>query len=247
MKALVTLLTLGAAGAFGAANAQAQCSLPLVMPMVYAMHHGDHHCCCATDSSAAWSLTPGRLGGYLGLMGLADRAGTPYGGMEMDAYYYLLPRLSMGLRGSFTGTSRPAGSPEAYAEAGDARVSLASISWNNRVLLSDQARWRVALEAGAGLGFVSLYDEDQQVTSNNSRNCGCDDNTYAKRLNTTTGFITEAGVAVTYKLKGDAPWLTLRAGRRQWTGGVPFGAPQQFSSYVVGLGVTLPDAPARRR
>jgi len=239
MKATLTLLTLLAVvAAWGPQRAQAQCRGNYVP--VY------HSCCHHRDScAAATPFVPSRLGGYCGVLGATDRQGTPYVGGDLEAYYWLQPRWSSGLRGTITGKMPAAGAAlEAYAGAAQPRLMLYSITWSNSLLLADAPRWRLAMQAGAGLGGVNLYDKARQVQVT-GRNCG---RTTAEKIAGATTPVVEVGLAATYKLRGnDAPWLTLRGGYRQWSGPVPFGAPSQFSAYTVSLGITVPDAPAKRK
>ena len=240
MKPTLTLLALlGAAGALGPQRAQAQCHVAFSPALYYgACHH--HRDSCAVQKP----LVPGRLAGYLGLLGAADRQGTPYVGGDLEAYYWLRPRWSTGLRGTFTGEMAAPGAPaETYAGASQPRLMLYSVTWNNSMLLADGHTWRLALQLGVGLGGVNLYDKAKQVPVKGS--CGC---TEAEKIASTTAPVTEVGLAATYKLKGkEAPWLTVRGGYRQWNGAVPFGTFNQFSTYVLSVGVSLPDAPGKRK
>ncbi|WP_210514633.1 hypothetical protein [Hymenobacter terricola] len=161
----------------------------------------------------------------------------------MQGYYWLRPRWGTGLRGTVTGEMPAAASAERYAGVEKPRLLLYSVTWNNHLLLTDTPRWRLALEVGAGLGGVNLYDQARQVPTKGS--CGC---TEAEKIASATAPVTEAGLAATYKLKRvEGPWLTVRGGYRQWNGAVPFGTFNQFSAYVVSVGVTMPDAPAKRK
>lgn len=239
MKNTVTLLVLlGAAGTLGAQRAQAQCHFAY-SPAFY--HSSCHH---RRDSCYVEKpLVPGRLAGYMGLLGAADRQGTPYVGGDLEAYYWLRPRWSSGLRGTFTGEMPAPGAAETYAGASQPRLMLYSVTWSNSLLLADGRTWRLALQVGAGLGGVNLYDKARQVPVKGS--CGC---TEAEKIASATMPVTEAGLAATYKLKGkNAPWLTLRGAYRQWNGTVPFGSVNQFSAYVLSVGVSLPDAPTKRK
>lgn len=238
MKNTATLAAvLGTIGLFQTQAAQAQCHFSHYSPAYYGCHHKRDSCAVETP------FKPGRLGGYLGLLGLADRQGTPYAGMELEGYYWLAPRWSTGLRGSITGQMPVGASEEWYAGVSQPRLSVVGVLWSNNLLLTDRSRWRLALQAGAGVGIVNLYDKARQVPIKGS--CGC---TKAEQIASGTSPITELGLAATYKLKGkEAPWLTVRGGYRAWTGAVPFGAINQFSTYVLSVGVTMPDAPTRRK
>lgn len=188
-------------------------------------------------------LVPGRWGGYIGVLGVRDRQNTPYLGGDLEAYYWLWPRWSTGLRGTITGEMPTQAPAELYANVGQPRLQLYSVTWSNNLLLADTHAWRLALQVGAGLGGVNLYDKARQVPTKGG--CGC---TEAEKMATATAPITEVGLAATYKLKGkEAPWLTVRGGYRQWNGAVPFGAADQFSAYVLSVGLSLPDAPPRRK
>ncbi len=239
MKKLLTLLALGsAAGALGPQEVRAQCHAGYVP----AFYHGCHtrRDSCAVDKP----LVPGRWAAYMGLLGAADQQGTPYIGGDLEAYYWLRPRWSSGLRGTVTGEMPAAGAPaEAYLNAGQPRLRLYSVTWSNSLLLADGGRWRLAAQLGVGVGGVNLYDQARQVPVKGS--CGC---TQAEKVASAVLPVTEAGLAATYKLKGkDAPWLTVRGGYRQWNGGVPFGRFNQFAAYVLSVGVSLPDAPTKRK
>ena len=239
MKATLLLLTLLAATDAAAPQfAQAQCHGSYVPVYHSYCHHRD-------SCDVARPFVPSRLGGYFGVLGAADRRGTPYVGGDLEAYYWLQPRWSGGLRGTFTGEMPAAGAtPEAYAGAAQPRLMLYSITWSNSLLLADAPRWRLAMQAGAGLGGVNLYDKARQVQTK-GQSCGC---THAELMASATTPVVEVGLAATYKLKGsDAPWLTLRGGYRQWSGPVPFGTPGQFSAYTLSLGITVPDAPTKRK
>ena len=238
MKTTLTLLLLLSAANFAPQDAQAQCH-GAYFP-VYAYHHSYYRDSCAVRMP----FVPGRYGGSVGLLGVSDRAGTPYLGMDAEAHYWLLPRWSAGLRGSFTGQMPAANAPaEVYAGAAQPRLVLFSATWNNQLLLAESPRWRLTAEVGAGLGGASLYDKAQQVQQS-GRRCGC---TTAKRLATAVAPVTELGLAATYKLKRvDGPWLTVRGGYRQWYAGAPFGTTDQFSAYLLSVGVSVPDITRRR-
>lgn len=233
MKPTVTLLALLGAVSTGLPRlAQAQCHA--YFPW-YAHHQ--HH---VVDSCAVKTpFVPSRLGGYLGLLYAADRRATPYLGLDMEAHYWLLPRWSTGLRGSFTGEMAAATAPaEVYAGAAQPRLQLFSATWSNQLLLAETTRWRLAAEVGAGLGGASLYDKAQQVQQK-GQNCGC---TTAKRLDTAVAPVTELGLVASYKLRrADGPWLTVRGGYRQWYASAPFGSADQFSAYLLSVGVSMPD------
>lgn len=207
MKIPLTLLALLSTASFVPQGAQAQCHA--AHSPIYAHHRSYHYDSCAVKKP----FVPGRIGGSVGLLGVSDRAGTPYLGMDAEAHYWLLPRWSTGLRGSFTGEMPAVGaSAEVYANAAQPRLLLFSATWNNQLLLAETTRWRLAAEVGAGLGGASLYDKAQQVQQPGQR-CGC---TTARRLATAVAPVAELGLAATYKIKHvDGPWLTVRGGYRQ--------------------------------
>lgn len=241
MKTTLTLLALlGTAEILGTQRAQAQCHFTYT-PAFYS-----HSCCRHHDSCAVRKpFVPGRWGGYMGLLGATDRLSTPYLGGDVEGYYWLAPRWSTGLRGTVTGEMPAASAPaETYLNAAQPRLLLYSITWSNSLLLSDNAHWRLAVQAGAGLGGVNLYDNARQVQVKGQK-CGC---TEAARLASATAPVTEVGLAATYKFRSkDAPWLTVRGGYRQWNGGASFGTVNQFSAYTLSVGISMPDAPPRRR
>jgi hypothetical protein len=238
MKITLTLLALLSAVGFAPVGVQAQCHGGYFP--AYAYHHSHKRDSCEVEKP----FVPGRIGGSMGLLGATDRAATPYLGMEVEAHYWLLPRWSTGLRGSYTGEMPAANAPaEVYAGAAQPRLLLFSATWNNQLLLAESTRWRLAAEAGAGLGGASLYDKAQQV-QRKGQGCGC---TTAKRLDTAVAPVTELGLMATYKLRRiDGPWLTLRGGYRQWYASAPFGTADQFSAYLLSVGVSVPDI-ARKR
>jgi len=240
MKNTVMLLALlGATGAIDSQCAQAQCHFAL-SPGFY--HHSCHHRdSCAVEKPFA----PGRIGGFVGFMGAADRQGTPYAGGDVEAYYWLRPRWATGLRGTVTGQmATPNASAERYGNVVEPRLRLYSITWSNSLLVANSPRWRLAAQVGAGLGVVNLYDQARQVQVK-SQKCGC---TTAELMASATAPIAEVGLAATYKLKNtNAPWITLHGGYRQWNGTVPFGTFNQFSTYVLSLGISVPDAPPKRK
>ena len=184
-------------------------------------------------------FVPSRIGGSVGLLAASDRAATPYLGLDAEAHYWLLPRWNAGLRGSITGQMPAANTPaDVYAGAAQPRLLFFSATWNNQLLLADGPRWRLAAELGAGLGGASLFDNAQRVQQQ-GRRCGC---TTARRLATAVAPVTELGLAATYKLRrAEGPWLTVRAGYRQWYASAPFGSPDQFSAYLLSVGVSVPD------
>ncbi|MDB5234263.1 MAG: hypothetical protein JWR44_1256 [Hymenobacter sp.] len=237
MKTTHTLTALlGAAGLFVPQLAQAQCRL------VFVPTSGCHR---RDSSHVEKPLVPGRWAGYLGVLGLSDRRGTPYVGGDLEGSYWLRPRWSTGLRGNITGEMPAPASAlaEMYGGASQPRLQLYSVTWSNSLLLADGPTWRLALQVGAGLGGVNLYDKARQVPIKGR--CGC---TEAEKIASATAPVTEVGLAGTYKMKGqDAPWLTLRGGYRQWNGAVPFGTFNQFSTCVLSMGVSLPDAPRKRK
>ena len=236
MKTLLLAFALLGAAGLGAPRARAQCHA-----FVYVPHHTQHHDSCAVKKP----FVPSRLGGSVGLLAASDRAHTPYVGMDAEAHYWLLPRYSVGLRGSFTGEMPAADAPaEVYAGAAQPRLMLFSATWNNQILLAENTRWRLAAEVGAGLGGASLYDKAQQVQQK-GKGCGC---TTAKRLSTAVAPISEIGLAATYKLmrRSDGPWLTVRGGFRQWYASAPFGTSDQFSAYVFSVGISVPDITHKR-
>jgi hypothetical protein len=237
MKTTLTLLLLGVGVLLLPERAQAQCRFAYAP--VYACHHHRQDSCHVEKP-----LVPSRWSGYLGVLGLSDRRGTPYAGGDVEGAYWLRSRWSAGLRGTLTG-QMPASAPaEMYGGASQPRLMLYSVTWSNSLLLADGPTWRLALQAGLGLGGVNLYDKARQVQVKGQR-CGC---TEAEKIASATAPVTEVGLAGTYKLKGkDAPWLTLRGGYRQWNGAVPFGTFNQFSTYVLSVGVSLPDAPRARK
>lgn len=234
-KLTLTAMVCGSALATAPA-AQAQCYHP-----AYIYHSSHRHDSCAVQKP----LVPGRFGGYIGLLGMTDRRGTGYLGGDLQGYYWLLPRWSTGLRGTFTGEMPAADAPaEVYVGTAQPRLLLYSITWNNSVVLADGPRWRWALQAGAGLGGANLYDKARQVQAK-GRRCGC---TTAELMASATAPVAEVGLAATYKLKrADGPWLTLHGTYRQWGGTAPFGAENQFSTYMVSMGISVPDAPAKRK
>ena len=238
MKTLLTLLALLGATCLASQGAQAQCRAVLFPSTAY--HHSHYRDSCTVKKP----FVPSRLGGFVGLQGISDRIGTPYLGMDAEAHYWLLPRWSTGLRGSFTGQMPTAGAPaEVYAGAAQPRLGLFSATWNNQLLLTETTRWRLVAEVGVGLGGASLYDKAQQVQQKGQR-CGC---TTAKRLDIVVAPVLEVGLAVTYKLRrADGPWLTVRSGYRQWYASAPFGAPNQFSAYLLSVGVSVPDLTRQR-
>ena len=238
MKTLLTLLALLGTASFAPQQARAQCYGTYFPYAAY--HHRQPYDSCAVKKP----FVPGRIGGAIGLLGVSDRVGTRYLGMDMEAHYWLLPRWSAGLRGSFTG-QMPAASapPEVYAGAAQPRLLLFSATWNNQLLLAETTRWRLVAEVGAGLGGASLYDKAQQVQQS-GQHCGC---TTARRLGTAVAPVAELGLAATYKLKhADGPWLTVRGGYRQWYASAPFGTSDQFSAYLLSVGVTVPDITRKR-
>ena len=241
MKTLLTQLALLGAAAIAPVAAQAQCYGAFSLSTAY--HHSHQPDSCAVKKPFA----PGRIGGSVGLLGATDRAATPYLGMDAEAHYWLLPRWSAGLRASYTGQMPTASAPaEVYAGAAQPRLVLFSATWNNQLLLVESTRWRLVAEVGAGLGGASLYDKAQQVQQKGQR-CGCSTATTAKRLDTAVAPVSEVGLAATYKLRRvDGPWLTVRGGYRQWYASAPFGAPDQFSAYLLSVGVSVPDL-ARKR
>ena len=238
MKRTVTLLVLGTtAWALSPQEAQAQCHVGYVPAIYYGCHH--HRDSCAVDKP----LVPGRWTAYLGLLGLADRRGTPYLGGDLEGGYWVRPRWSTGLRGTMTGEMPARAVAEVYGGVSQPRIMLYSVTWSNSLLLADGPTWRLAVQAGIGLGGSNLYDKDRQVPMKGS--CGC---TTAEKIASATSPITEVGLAATYKLRGkDAPWLTLRGGYRQWTDAAAFATFNQFSAYVLSVGVSLPDAPSKRK
>ena len=239
MKRLFPLLVLlGIVSTFGSICARAQCHGSF-LPYYAAAWHCHSHDSCAVRKP----FVPTRLGGSFSLLGLSDRTATPYAGLDLEAHYWLLPRWAPSLRGSFTGARPTANaSPEQYAGAAQPRIMLFSATWNNQLLLADGPRWRLTAEAGAGLAGASLYDKAQQVQTS-GQHCGC---TSAKRLATAVAPATELGLATTYKLKSIAgPWLTVRGGYRQWYASAPFAAPDQFSTYVLSVGLSVPDITRR--
>lgn len=238
MKTPLTLLMLLSAVSFVPRGTRAQCHAGYFP--AYAYYYRHHRDSCTVQKP----FVPGRIGGSVGLLALSDRAATAYLGLDMEAHYWLLPHWSTGLRGSFTGQMPAAPAPaEAYAGAAQPRLLLFSATWHNQLLLADNARWRLTAEAGAGLGGASLYDKAQQVQQSGQR-CGC---TTARRLATAVAPITELGLAATYKLRrADGPWLTVRGGYRQWYGSAPFGTPDQFSVYLLSVGLSVPDLPRKR-
>jgi hypothetical protein len=239
MKRTLTLLLLGAAWAGGPHQAQAQCHY--VAPVGFYHHTCHHHDSCSVEKP----FVPGRIAGFVGALGAADRRGTSYAGGDIEGYYWLRPRWAVGLRGTITGEMPAAsGQSEVYGNVAEPRLLLYSITWSNTLLIADAPRWRLAVQAGLGLGGVNLYDHARQVKAKGQK-CGC---TTAELMASATAPVTEVGLTATYKLKGnDAPWLTLRGGYRQWNGTVPFGTVNQFSPYVVSLGISMPDAPPKRK
>lgn len=233
MKKVITLVGVACLAASGA---QAQCYGSYV-----GFIHNHRRDSCAVHKP----FVPTRLGGFIGVLGAADRAGTPYLGMDADAHYWLLPRWSVGVRGGFTGEMPAASAPaDVYAGAAQPRLLLFSATWNNQLVLAETTRWRLVAEVGGGLGGASLYDKAQQVHQS-GRNCGC---TTAKRLDTAVAPVSEVGLAATYKLLRhvDGPWLTVRGGFRQWYASAPFGTADQFSAYVLSVGVSVPDITHKR-
>ena len=238
MKTLYTHLGLLVAAAFSSLAVQAQCHGSYFPG--YARYHSRKQDSCEVKKP----FVPSRIGGSVGLLGVSDRSGTPYLGLDAEAHYWLHPRWSAGLRGSYTGEMPATGAPaEVYAGAAKPRLVLFSAIWNNQILLVDGMRWRMTAEVGVGLGGASLYDKAQQVQQQ-GQGCGC---TTAKRLSTAVAPATEVGLAATYKLRrADGPWLTVRGGYRQWYASAPFGTADQFSAYVLSVGVSVPDMTRKR-
>ncbi|MBO2008531.1 hypothetical protein [Hymenobacter negativus] len=238
MKKTVTLLALlSAAGVIGAQRTQAQCHVALSPAFYQGCHHQRDS--CAVEKP----LVPGRWAAYMGLLGLADRRGTPYVGGDLEGGYWVHPRWNTGLRGTITGQMPAHAVAEGFGGVLRPLVMLYSVTWSNSLLLSDGPTWRLALQAGIGLGGANLYDKNRQVPVKGS--CGC---TTAEKIASATSPITEIGLAATYKLRSNnAPWLTLRGGYRQWADPAPFATFNQFSAYVLSVGVSLPDAPSKRK
>ena len=238
MKTILAHLALLSATGLASQGAQAQCHEVFVPYAAY--HHSHRRDSCAVQKP----FVPSRTGGSVGLLAASDRAATPYLGLEAEAHYWLLPRWSAGVRGSFTGRMPAANAPaDVYAGAAQPRLLLFSATWNNQLLLAENSRWRLAAELGAGLGGASLYDKAQQVQQR-GQGCGC---TTAKRLGTAIAPVTELGLAATYKLRrADGLWLTVRGGYRQWYASTPFGSPGQFSAYLLSVGVSVPDLTRKR-
>jgi hypothetical protein len=239
MKPTFTLLLVSAAALLGPARALAQCHVAYSPAFYHSCHHQRDSCAVAKP------LVPGRWAGYVGLLGATDRRGTPYAGADLEGYYWLGPRWSAGLRGTITGEMPVASAPaEVYAGAAQPRLMLYSVTFSNQLLLQDNTRWRLAVLAGAGLGGANLYDNARQVQVK-GQGCGC---TTAERIASAAAPITEVGLAATYKLRrASAPWLTVRGGYRQWNGGASFGTFNQFSAYTLSVGISMPDAPPRRK
>lgn len=241
MKSVVFLLLLASFAVLGLTPANAQCT-----SYVGYLYH--HRAATKRDSCAVKKpFEPGRIGAFVGLMGLRDRSGTNYLGSDLEGSYFLTPRWSSGLRGTFTGPARsPVLSPGSYEGAGRPQAEVISLTWSNSLLLVDRPRWRLAALAGAGIGWLNLRDKDQQVpVRGKSGQCGC---TQAKIIDTTWNPVSEIGLTATYKLRAaNAAWLTMRGQYRTWYGEVPFGGPDQFSHYLLSVGVSLPDAPRRGR
>lgn len=243
MNTCISLLLAGLAGlgGLGVAPANAQCHS-------HVGYFNYHRAASKRDSCKVEKpFQPGRIGAFMGLLGTRDRSGTSYLGGDLEGSYFLTPRWSTGLRGTFTGPARiPAPSPGIYEGAGRPQAEIFSLTWSNALLLADRPRWRVGVLAGAGIGWVNLRDKDQQVTVQNQGRCGCQSATRSKLLDTTWNPMSEIGLAATYKPRtADAPWLTVRGQYRTWYGEVPFGSPGQFSHYLLSVGLTLPDAPRR--
>ncbi len=197
------MLLLGAGWALGPQRAQAQCHSHSHCSTYHHSGSTSHH---SHSSGPAAPYVPGRWTAYGGLLGLADRAGTPYMGLDVDVDYWVLPRWSTGLRGTVTGLMPADPSPEYYAGVLQPRLEQYSLTWSNNVLLADGPRWRLALQGGAGLGGVGLYDNARGVPVRGS--CGC--NTAAE-MASSTALVTEIGLAAIHKGKGQrGPWFTLR-------------------------------------
>ena len=237
MKTTVTLVLLLSAWGLGTPQkAWAQCHY-VVVPVAQGCHHQRDSCAMSKP------LVPGRWAAYMGLLGLADRRGTPYVGGDVEGSYWVLPRWSTGVRGTLTGQMPTRAVAEGYNNVTQPRIMLYSVTWSNNLLLADGPTWRLAAQAGVGLGGANLYDKARQVPVKGG--CGC---TTAEKIAAATSPVTEVGLAATYKLRGkEAPWLTVRGGYRQWVGAAPFATFNQFSTYVLSVGVSLPDAPTRRK
>lgn len=237
------ILLAGLAG-LSVVPAKAQCTR-------YVGYFNHHRRAGAKQDSGAVKkpFAPGRVGAFAGLMGLRDRSGTSYLGGDLEGSYFLAPRWSTGLRGTFTGPARSPVSPSAsYEGAGRPQTEVFGLTWSNSLLLADRPRWRVGVLAGAGIGWLTLRDKDQQVTVRNQGRCGCQSSTRSRLIDTTWNPVSEIGLTATYKPRAaDAPWLTVRGQYRTWYGAVPFGGPDQFSHYLLSVGLSLPDAPRRGR
>lgn len=243
MKIRFLLLFSGLAG-LSLAPAKAQC--PSYVGYLY--HH--HRASAKRDSTKVEKpFQPGRIAAFAGLLGLRDRRGNNYLGGDLEVSYFLTPRWSSGLRGTFTGPARTPATPAGnYEGAGRPQVEAFSLTWSNALLLVDRPRWRLAALTGAGIGWLNLRDKDQPVTVRGQGRCGCQNATRSKLLDTTWNPVSEIGLAATYKPRAaDAPWLTVRGQYRTGYGEVPFGGPDQFSHYLLSVGVSLPDAPRRGR
>lgn len=239
MKTLFLLLLAGIVR-LGIAPANAQCRSHIG----YANYH--RRAAARQDSGVVKKpFEPGRVGAFGGVLGLRDRSGTSYVGGDLEGSYFLSPRWSTGLRGTFTRPARiPALASGGYEGAGRPQAQIFSLTWRNALLLVDRPRWRVGALAGVGIGWLNLRDKDQQVIVRGQGRCGCQSATRSKLFDTTWNPVSEIGLTATYKpRKADAPWLTLRGQYRAWQGDVPFGGPGQFSHYLLSAGLSLPDAP----
>lgn len=150
------------------------------------------------------------MDGVLGLLGLADRAGTPLR-LDLDADYWVLPHWNTGLRSTATNLMPASPSADAYPDVRQPRLEQYSLTWSNTVLPTDGTRWRLALQGGASLGGVGPYDNTRGVPVRGS--CGC---YIAAGMASSNALVTEIGLAATHKSKKrNGPWLVLRGGYQQ--------------------------------
>ncbi|KAA9339328.1 hypothetical protein F0P96_01500 [Hymenobacter busanensis] len=230
MKRLLPALVLGSLLSAPAVAQHRTCFVPMMFYGAVNTH------ACSHDTTDDGPNEPTRFGGFIGLSGFADRRGTHFGGGDLSAHYRLTPRFLTGLRGSAAFSRRVSQRP-AYENVAKPMVGFTSVTWSNGLILNETPKTRVTLLAGVGAGWATLRDRAQEVPVRNS--CGCDETEY-KKIGSTTAFVTETGVAGSYKLNSEV-WLTVQGLYRGWYNVNRGSLPGEFSHYVLSVGVSMPD------
>lgn len=211
----------GVLGTIGLAAAQCHAG--------FASHAVVHHHAGPADTVKV-TENNNRFGFRGGALVARDGQGTFFGGMTIEAAYFVGPRTQVGGRMAF---SAPSPIPTNFGyEATGPLLRFINLGPDLRYLLRNGRRWRVDALGGPGLNWYYLADHDHQVTSS----CGCSG---PAAVASTVRPMADVGLGLTYKLSRRL-WLTSDLRYNRVLGGAPFGEANLQSQWQLAIALALP-------